>query len=121
MTSSAYKRFAWAIETRTPIVCLYGGRRREICPIILGHTNDEEVALVWQTGGDTSAGPVDRADWKCFRLGKVRNIEVGAGQWRAGLSHQQAQSCVKQVDYDSNPDSPYSPTRSLGDLRTATL
>ena len=114
MPSPAYTLFASAIARRTPILCHYEGHRREICPIIVGHSDGQEKALVWQYGGETSKGRLRTAEWKCFALEKVRGVEVIEGVWQAGLSHRQSQSCVKQVDYDANPSSPYNPRRSLG-------
>jgi hypothetical protein len=113
--------FAWAVENHTPLVCRYGGHRREICPIIVGHSEGEEATLVWQMGGETSGGPLIKGEWKCLKLAMVRSQEIGEGSWQVGLSHQQAQSCVKEVDYDANPDSPYAPTHSLGRLREIPL
>jgi hypothetical protein len=121
MPSRNYKMFARAIATRTPVACRYDGFVREVCPIILGHSDGREKALVWQFGGETSGGPLRGAKWKCFDLSKVEGAAEAAGAWQAGISHQQAQSCVKEVDYDANPASPYSPTRSLGDLRSDAL
>ena len=38
MPSSTYLLFALAMAERKQIVCFYQGYRRELCPIILGHT-----------------------------------------------------------------------------------
>jgi hypothetical protein len=35
------------------------------------------------------------------------------GPWQSGREHSQRQSCVKDVDLDVNPDSPYAPKRQL--------
>jgi hypothetical protein len=122
MASSVYRLLAWAIENRTPIVCHYQGYFREICPIILGQKkNGQDSVLVWQTGGATSKGTLRKPDWKCFVVEDVANPRVSDGEWQAGSSHQQSQVCVKNVDYDANPASPYHPRRSLGNLRDAPL
>lgn len=120
-TSPTYLLFAWSVENRARIHCLYGGRPREICPIIVGHSGSEEKALVWQIDGETSDGPLLRPEWKCFFLASVRNAEPRDGEWEAGSRHQQRQSCVRMVDYDANDLSPYDPTRSLGRLRGVPL
>ena len=117
MPSSAYKRLASAIVARTPVFCRYEGCGREICPIILGHSDGQEKLLAWQFGGETSKGRLRMATWRCFELAKLRDIEIIQGEWQAGLSHQQVQSCVKEVDYDANPASPYDPRQSLGRKR----
>jgi len=115
---ATYLVLAWAIENRVPLSCEYDGWPREICPIILGRGADGDTRLlVYQIGGETSKGPIRRPDWKCFRVAGLRAVEVATGEWRAGASHSQDQSCVAEVDYDVNEASPYSPRRSLGSLR----
>jgi hypothetical protein len=117
MGTPAYYLFAWAIENRARISFTYDGLAREACPIILGHTGGQEKALVWQVGGRTSKGPLRDPEWKCFSLSKVSDLELRSGSWQAGSRHRQTQSCVRVVDYDVNDQSPYNPTRSLGDLK----
>jgi hypothetical protein len=114
MPSRTYELFAEAMLMRRPIECGYDGLPRTICPIILGHTNGQEKALTYQTGGKSS-GSVP--DWKCLTLSKVRNPRIVDGPWRSGGEHSQAQTCVKDVDLDVNPDSPYRPKRKLTKLR----
>jgi hypothetical protein len=117
MTSRAYTLFAWAIENRSRIRCLLNRRPREICPIILGHSDGLEKALVWQVGGETSDGLLKRPGWKCFLLSNAEGVSLSEGSWLTGTSHLSRQSCVKEVDYDANPASPYHPQQSLGGLR----
>jgi DNA replication and repair protein RecF len=109
MPSSTYELFRQAMADRRQIVCEYDGLRREICPTILGHSDKEEKALVFQFGGDTTDGPVrPPGQWKCLRLTAVGGAEFQEGPWRTGERHS-AQTCVKEVDFDVNPDSPYNP------------
>jgi hypothetical protein len=109
---------AWAIENRIRLSCDYGGRPREICPIILGRgRGGEEAVLAYQVGGETSGGRVGGAEWKCFRVSGLDRMEAMKGEWLTGASHSQRQTCVDDVDYDVNEASPYSPRRSLGGLR----
>jgi hypothetical protein len=116
MASPAYRLFAWAIENRARISFAYHGIPREVCPIILGHTGGQETALVWQVGGQTSKGSLREPEWKCLSVSKVSDLQLRSGSWQAGSGHRQTQSCVKDVDYDVNEQSPYNPKRSLGDL-----
>ena len=112
MTSRTYELFAEAMAAKRPVVCMYQGHPRALCPIILGHTDGAEKALTWQFEGSSSKGPV-RCQWKCITLAEVRNAEIADGPWKSGREHRQAQSCVKDVDLDVNPDSPYEPKRQL--------
>jgi len=48
--------FAEAMAERKQIVCTYHGYRRELCPIILGHSQGHEKALTYQLGGQSGTG-----------------------------------------------------------------
>jgi len=112
MPSATYNLFERAMRAKKPIVCIYDGYPREICPVILGHSGGAEKALTYQFGGANSDGPV-RGEWKCLTLAKVTHAELIEGPWRSGERHGRSQTCVKDVDLDVNPDSPYSPCRRL--------
>lgn len=113
MPSKAYALFERALRERKQIVCSYDSHRRELCPIILGHTDGEEKALTFQFGGATSSRLRPGGDWRCLFLARVTEIELRDGPWRDGDSHQANQTCVAEVDLDINLNSPYSPKRRL--------
>jgi hypothetical protein len=112
MPSRTCELFAEAMAARKPIACIYQGHLRALCPIILGHSDGAEKALTWQFEGSGSKGPVC-GQWKCLSLAEVRSAAMIEGPWRSGREHRQSQSCVRQVDLDVNPDSPYKPRRRL--------
>lgn len=115
--SDTYRALALALHTRTPLACRYNSHPRIICPIILGHSDGQETALVYQIAGHTSAGPLRQPQWKCLRLANLTDLAIAAGlKWIEGRAHTQPQHCVPDVDYDLNPASPYAPRHSLGDL-----
>ncbi len=116
MPSNTYRLFERAMAKRRPIACRYQGHPRAICPVILGHSGSVEKALVWQFAGSSSSGAVS-GQWKCLTLSEVEKAEIVEGPWRTGERHGNAQSCVKDVDLDVNPDSPYAPRRRLPALR----
>lgn len=116
MPSPTYRLFAGAMAARRPVTCVYQQYPRAVCPIILGHSDGAEKSLVWQFAGHGSHGPV-RGQWKCLSLAEVRNAEMVEGPWQSGTRHSRAQSCVRTVDLDVNPDSPYAPTRLIARLR----
>jgi hypothetical protein len=111
--SSAYKLFEQAMTGRKQILCTYNGRLRELCPIILGHSQGQEKALTYQFGGQSEKGLPPGGQWRCLWLSKVRDIRLRDGPWHAGESHNQPQGCVEVVDLDGNPASPYNPRRRL--------
>jgi hypothetical protein len=113
MPSTNYQLFAQAMAERKQILCTYGGRRRELCPIILGHSQGQEKALTFQFGGDSAKGLPPGGAWRCLWLAKVGDVRLRAGPWHAGDSHTRPQGCVEIVDLDINPASPYAPTRRL--------
>ena len=113
MPSSTYQLFRRAMQEKTPVLCLYGGYKRVLSPAILGHTEGEEKVLAFQSGGSSSTGLPPGGEWRCLSLSKASEVQLGKSEWHWGPSHTQQQSCVKDVDYDVNPESPYSPRRRL--------
>src|SRR5438132_3073766 len=111
--SSAYKFFEEAITHRKQILCTYHGRLRELCPIILGHSQGREKALTYQFGGQSNKGLPPGGQWRCLWLSEVSNVRLRDGPSHAGDSHNQPQGCVDVVDLDVNPASPYNPKRRL--------
>jgi hypothetical protein len=101
------------MNERKQIVCLYRGRRREVCPIILGHSQGEEKALTYQFGGESNSGLPRRGEWRCLFLSHVSEAPLREGRWYSGDSHTQPSRCVEVVDLDVNPNSPYQPKRRL--------
>jgi hypothetical protein len=94
---------------RKQITCHYQGLYRELCSHILGHTKGEEVALTYQFAGQSRGGLPPGGGWKCLRLSDVTNAQLRDGPWLTGSSHTRFQPCVRIVDYDVNPSSPYKP------------
>jgi len=111
MASATYRLFAQALRAKKQIACVYGGYRRELCPIVLGHSDRAEKVLAFQVGGDSSSGPPADGEWRCLWLAKVERATLNDGPWKSGDSHTQPQGCVKIVDLDANPASPYRPKR----------
>ena len=111
--SAVYQLFARAMTERQQILCSYNGYRREICPVILGHTRGQEKALTFQFGGESVKGLPQGGEWRCLFLAKVRDVSLLVGPWHTGSSHAQPQGCVEEVDLDINPESPYKPRRRL--------
>ena len=95
------------------VVCTYHGFRRELCPIILGCTDGVEKALTFQFGGGGSKPLPRGGSWRCLVLADVTDIELRDGPWHTGSARSTAQSCVAEVHYDTNPDSPYHPQRRI--------
>jgi hypothetical protein len=114
MPSADYELFEEAMRSRKQVLCMYGGYLRELCPIILGHSQAQEKALTYQFGGQSKSGLPPGGEWRCLWLSKVSNARLRDGQWFAGSSHARPQGCVEVVDLDVNTSSPYSPKRHIG-------
>jgi hypothetical protein len=112
-SSKVYALFDEAMQMRKQVVCTYQGYRRELCPIILGHSQRREKALTYQFGGQSSQGLPREGAWRCLWLADVTDVELRDGPWFSGDRHTQPSSCVEVVDLDVNPSSPYSPKRAL--------
>jgi hypothetical protein len=69
--SSNYDLFELSMRLRRPIFCMYGCYPRELCPIILGHSQGEEKALTYQFGGQSKSGLAREGEWRCLWLSKV--------------------------------------------------
>jgi len=111
--SETYRLFEEAMMQRKQVVCVYKGIRRELCPIMLGHSQGEERALTYQfAGGSTSKLPA-KGNWRCLTLSNVTEVQLREGPWHDGDSHAQVSHCVEIVDLDVNPNSPYDPKRPL--------
>src|SRR5665647_1144386 len=76
------------------------GRRRELCPHILGtNKRGEEAVLAWQFAGESSG---KLPQWRCLRLADIRDARARNGPWHAGGSHRTSQTCVSNIDLDIN-------------------
>ena len=113
MPSQVYDLFSQAMTGQKQIRCDYKGYPRELCPIILGHSQGREKALTYQFGGQSRSGLPRRGEWRCLWLDEVHNVQLRDGPWHTGNTHNRPQGCVDIVDLDVNPASPYKPTRRL--------
>ncbi|HEX2114719.1 MAG TPA: hypothetical protein VHM01_09980 [Alphaproteobacteria bacterium] len=120
MPSFTYALFARAMAERKQVLCVYDGYRRELCPVVIGHSDGQEVALVYQFAGGSKSGLPSGGQWKCLHLTKVSDVQLRDGRWHARSRHQRQQACVEIVDLDVNPSSPYHPQRRLGSLPRGT-
>lgn len=100
MPSPTYAFFRNAILAEQQVVCTYGGRRRELCPHILGtNRRGEEAVLAWQFAGESSG---KLPQWRCLLLADVSNAHARNGPWHEGGSHRTSQTCVSHVELDIN-------------------
>jgi hypothetical protein len=86
VTSPNYALFERAMALRKQVVCVYGGYPRELCPVILGHSQGQEKALTYQFGGQSKSGLPPQGEWRCLWLSKATDVQLRDGPWFAGSS-----------------------------------
>ena len=102
MPSETYRLFRSAILARKQIVCIYRGKRRELCPHILGYKDGKEVALTYQFAGESNSTLPPDGEWRCLSLVQVSSARIRDGEWLTGDRHSAGQVCVAIVDLDVN-------------------
>lgn len=102
MPSTTYRLFKQAIMERRQVTCTYLGKRREVCPHILGYKDGEEKALVFQFAGQTTSELPPGGEWRCLSLKRVSGAQSREGPWHAGERHRRTQACIDIVDVDVN-------------------
>jgi hypothetical protein len=98
--SSNYAVIRTAITKRQQVVATYKGKRREMCPHVIGHKNGREQALVFQFGGESSRPLPPRGQWRCLAVAELDSIQLLDGEWHSGDGHSRRQSCVDVVDLE---------------------
>jgi hypothetical protein len=104
VTPSATYTAIWrAVRERKQIACIFDGKYREACPIILGYAADGKArVLAFQFGGETS--PRSKLPgWRSFLVSEIHDLTLRDGAWIEGLArHRQPQSHIQFVDVDAN-------------------
>ena len=100
--SRNYQLFREALLSGKQVVCRYKGFRRELCPVIVGHSDGKEKVLAYQFAGDSSSRLPPGGEWRCLDLFEVADAELRDGPWYEGTGHGTEQTCVKEVDLDIN-------------------
>ena len=104
-----------AIVHRRPIAALYRGRRRLLCPHLLGWNGRRRLqVLCYQYGGDSESGlePVGAPDnWRCLAVENLGQLELLDGPWHTAENHSRPQTCIEEVEHDVDdyPETPTSP------------
>ena len=100
MSSTNYNLIRQAILKRQQVIATYDGYRREMCPHVIGLKNNQEHALFYQFGGESSSGlEADlNANWRCMSIDKLADVQVRDGEWHSHSPHTQTQTCVGVID-----------------------
>jgi len=93
-----------AILHRRPIAALYRGRKRLLCPHLLGWNRQRRLqVLCYQYGGDSESGlqPVGSSDnWRCLVVDNLSHVELLDDSWRTAANRSRPQNCIEEVELD---------------------
>lgn len=101
---TAFELLREAIQNRKQVIAYYQGKRREMCPHVLGYKDGRERCLFYQFAGESSKGifptqdPRARQNWRCLFLDEISNIELRDGQWHSISWHSKRQTCIDRVE-----------------------
>jgi predicted DNA-binding transcriptional regulator YafY len=98
--SSTYLLFRAAILGRKQVTCVYRGKRRKLCPHVLGFKNGRERVLAYQFEGESNSNLPPGGEWRCLHLDDVLQAGMRDGDWHTGERHGTAQTCIDIVDVD---------------------
>ena len=96
-----YRMVLRAILRRQQVIATYRGRRRKMCPHVLGLKSDRPQALFYQFGGESSAGlgrEGSSSNWRCMFLDELEDVEVRPGRWHTASNYSRTQVCVGEMD-----------------------
>jgi len=100
----AHAQVRAAIVHRRPIAALYRGRRRLLCPHLLGWNKHRRLqVLCYQYGGDSESGlkPAGSSDnWRCLAVENLSQVELLDGPWQTAENHSRPQTCIEEVELD---------------------
>jgi hypothetical protein len=94
MPSSNYRLFEQAMRGRKPICCEYEGYPRELCPIVLGHSQRQEKVLTYQFGGQSNRVCRAKVNGAVYGLQKsaLLNFVTGLGELAPAIPSHKAAS-----------------------------
>lgn len=90
-----------AIRRKQPITATYLGRRRVLCPHVIGTKNGLWNVLSYQSGGESGSGLSSNPEnnWRCMRLAELRGVvSEPSREWRTAPNHTRPTTCVDVVD-----------------------
>jgi len=100
-----YRLVRTAVVGKRPIRAIYLGRERWLCPHRLGRNHDGQIrVLCYQYAGESGSGlqaAGSPANWRCIALEKLSRVELLEGAWHTAPNHSRPQTCVAEVDVDT--------------------
>ena len=101
---NVYDLIREATLRRRQVLATYNGRRRELCPHVLGTKNGRRQALFFQFAGETGSMLPPGGDWRCIPVDELVDVIVRDGPWHTGAGDQRAERCVDVIDVEAPAD-----------------
>jgi hypothetical protein len=102
-----------AVVGRRPLVAVYDGCWRLLCPHKLGWNRGGQLrVLSYQYGGESVSGLESQnspANWRCLALDKLSAVELLDDVWHSAPNHSQPQTCIEHVEVDAEDYPPREP------------
>ena len=103
--SEVYELLRVAAARRQPVVAIYDGRPRLLCPHVLGRKSGRLHAFFYQFGGSSKSGLPMVSEgvggWRCFAVEKLSQVELRADAWHTE-PRAPHQTCIDEVDFDAD-------------------
>lgn len=93
-----------AIRRKQPISATYLGRRRILCPHVIGTKNGVWNVLSYQSGGESGSGLTTNpaGNWRCMRVSELSRVASAPHlEWRTAARETRPQTCVDVVDTEA--------------------
>lgn len=99
---SNYDLVKQAIKEKKQIHCQYSGKKRLLCPHLLGKKGGKEHGLFYQFDGSSVSGTIvhgSPSNWRCMAIAELTEIELLAGPWHTVANFDSAtQKCIEEID-----------------------
>jgi hypothetical protein len=103
--NETYELLRLAAARRQPVIAIYDGLPRLLCPHVLGRKSGRLHAFVYQFGGSSNSGlpvtPERVGVWRCLAVDKLSQVELRGEAWHTE-PRSRRQTCIDEVDFDAD-------------------
>ena len=103
--SEIYELLRLAAARRQPVVAVYDGLLRLLCPHVLGRKSGRLQVFCYQFGGSSNSGlpmaPGRVGVWRCLAVEKLSRVELRGDAWHTE-PRSRRQTCIDEIDYDAD-------------------
>jgi hypothetical protein len=100
-----YELLRLAAARRQPVVAVYDGLPRLLCPHVGGRKSGRLHVFFYQFGGSSNSGfpirPEGVGGWRCLAVEKLSQVEWSAEAWHTE-PRAPHQTCVDEIDFDAD-------------------